>query len=91
MPRRKRPDSPRCARLRRGDTNGSVDVFVRNRSTGRTRRVNVSTTGVQAQGPAFRGTISADGRFVTFHSAAPNMVDGDTNGDSDVFVRGPLQ
>ena len=31
--------------------------------------------------------MSADGRFVAFDSAASNLVAGDTNGVSDVFVR----
>jgi hypothetical protein len=31
--------------------------------------------------------MSADGRFVTFHSNASNLVDGDTNSAVDVFVR----
>ena len=31
--------------------------------------------------------ISADGRFVAFYSEATNLVPGDTNGASDVFVR----
>jgi hypothetical protein len=32
-------------------------------------------------------TISGDGRFVAFVSAAPNLVAGDTNGELDAFVR----
>ena len=32
-------------------------------------------------------SISADGRYVAFVSSATNLVDGDTNGVSDVFVR----
>jgi Tol biopolymer transport system component len=71
-----------------GDTNGKPDVFVRNRATGTTRRVSVSSSGAQANGwwsgfPA----ISADGRYVAFESNASNLVAGDTNGGSDVFVR----
>src|SRR5439155_1170129 len=34
--------------------------------------------------------ISADGRFVTFTSAASNLVSGDTNGADDVFVHDRL-
>jgi len=33
-----------------------------------------------------RADLSADGRMVAFNSSAPNLVPGDTNGDSDVFV-----
>jgi Tol biopolymer transport system component len=74
-----------------GDTNGSYDVFVRDRSRGVTQRVSVGRDGVQANhgSPALFGTpvISADGRYVAFLSKASNLVAGDTNNDWDVFVR----
>ena len=73
-----------------GDTNRSPDVFVRDRGTGRTERVSVRTDGRQAGRSAAGSTepaISGDGRYVAFTSAAPNLVRGDTNGASDVFVR----
>ena len=70
-----------------GDTNGTLDVFVRDRQTGTTRRVSVGPGGVQGNGDSFDPAISADGRFVAFTSDATNLVPGDTNGASDVFVR----
>ncbi len=71
-----------------GDTNGSLDVFVRDRRSGTTRRVSVSSTGAQANGfGSFAPGLSADGRFVAFVSDASNLVPGDTNGISDAFVR----
>ena len=73
-----------------GDTNGSFDVFVRNRWTGKTKRVSVSSAGAEGNNDSFSPSISADGRFVAFHSFASNLVGGDTNGFGDVFVRGPL-
>ena len=69
-----------------GDTNGSFDVFVHDRSTGVTSRASVASGGAQADGYSARPAISADGRFVTFDSGAPNLVAGDTNGATDVFV-----
>jgi Tol biopolymer transport system component len=69
-----------------GDTNDSWDVFVRDRRTGRTERVSVSTGSGQGRGGSSSPTLSADGRFVAFHSHASNLVPGDTNGRSDVFV-----
>jgi Tol biopolymer transport system component len=75
-----------------GDTNGIGDVFVRDVRAGTTSRVNVSDSGVQANtGPNNDGysgsvTISADGRYVAFHSGASNLVPGDTNDTQDVFV-----
>ena len=38
-------------------------------------------------GPSFAPTLSADGRYVAFSSEASNLVPGDSNGSSDVFVR----
>jgi Tol biopolymer transport system component len=71
-----------------GDTNGSLDVFVRERRAGTTRRVSVSSTGVQANGlGGFAPSLSGNGRFVAFVSDASNLVPGDTNGVSDAFVR----
>lgn len=78
-----------------GDTNGVRDIFVHDRMTGTTTRVNVDSTGAQANGfsnLSFNGgqAISADGRFVTFHSSAPNLVADDTNGVQDVFLHDRL-
>ncbi len=69
-----------------GDTNQSDDVFVRNRTTGRTHRVSVSSTGVQANGTSSRPDVSNDGRYVVFDSSASNLVPGDTNNRTDVFM-----
>ena len=68
------------------DANGSTDIFVRDRNIGVTTRVSVSSAGVQGNGDSKWPSISADGRFITFASSANNLVDGDTNGSSDVFV-----
>jgi len=69
-----------------GDTNGVSDVFVHDRQTGATTRVSVATGAVQANGNSFLPALSSDGRFVAFHSTATNLVAGDTNGGTDVFV-----
>jgi Tol biopolymer transport system component len=70
-----------------GDTNGIADIFVRDRQNGTTERVNVATGGAQANAENGDPSISADGRFVAFQSDASNLVAGDTNGVTDVFVR----
>ena len=70
-----------------GDTNGAEDVFVRDRSAKTTERVSVGPGGVEANSGSSVGSISADGRFVTFSSDASNLVSGDTNGEQDTFVR----
>jgi Tol biopolymer transport system component len=73
-----------------GDTNGILDVFVRDRLLGQTRRVSVDSGGAQAigdEGSNFGGIVtSADGRFVAFTSNVSNLVNNDTNGVEDVFV-----
>jgi len=69
------------------DTNGIVDVFVRDRVRGTTTRVSVATRGAQANQRSSEPAISANGRYVAFSSDASNLVRGDTNGSSDVFVR----
>ena len=73
------------------DGNGTYDVFVHDRETGRTARVSESSSGAEADGISGSPAISADGRSVAFGSAAANLVPGDTNGRCDVFVaRNPL-
>src|SRR5439155_7441870 len=69
-----------------GDTNGATDVFVRDRQTGMTARVSVASDGTQANNVSSYPALSADGRFVAFQSDATNLVAGDTNGTTDVFV-----
>jgi hypothetical protein len=70
-----------------GDTNGKFDVFVHDRQTGVTQRVNVASDGAQAEGDdSGQAVISADGRYVAFQSFADNLVPGDNNGFGDVFV-----
>jgi Tol biopolymer transport system component len=73
------------------DTNLYQDVFIRDRKTGRTGRLNVRSGGAQADNHSSvysnGSPISANGRFVVFASLADNMVAGDTNGVTDIFVR----
>jgi len=69
-----------------GDHNRAGDVFVHDRRTGETSRVSVTSDGAQGNGHSFSPSISADGRFVAFVSEAANVVRGDTNGATDVFV-----
>jgi len=69
-----------------GDTNGTEDVFVKDRVTRDMQRVSVPSAGGQADSESGHASISADGRLVAFHSDAGNLVAGDTNGTTDVFV-----
>lgn len=70
-----------------GDTNNYDDVFVHDRQTGQTTSLSVAIGGAQATGASLNPTISPDGRFVAFESTAYNLVPGDTNGWTDIFVR----
>jgi Tol biopolymer transport system component len=63
------------------------DIFVHDRRTGRTEAVSVTADGRTGDRGGSHPAISADGRYVAFDSASSNLVPGDTNGVSDVFVR----
>ncbi len=70
-----------------GDTNGVQDVFVHDRTTGATVRASVASDGTQADDRSYSPSLSGDGRYVVFRSRATNLVSGDTNGVSDVYLR----
>jgi len=76
------------------DTNNQQDVFLRDTCTGApagcipsTIRVSVANDGSQASGSSTLASLSSTGRFVVFSSGAANLVQGDTNGFFDLFVR----
>ena len=75
-----------------GDGNPFQDVFVRDRRTGVTEIVSRSTTGTAGNGDSISPSISGDGRYVAFASAATNLLPPgqDTNSSWDVFVRDRL-
>ena len=77
----------KASNLVSGDTNGLWDVFVHDRQTGQTTRASVASDGSQGFDtfPSI-SSISADGRFIAFVSIANTLVNGDTNGSTDVFV-----
>jgi hypothetical protein len=70
-----------------GDTNREWDAFVYNARTKKTRRVSVSTKGVQGNGFSDQVSLSRTGRYVGFASESSNLVSGDTNAATDAFVR----
>lgn len=69
-----------------GDTNHVRDIFLVDRIAGTCQRVSVGPGGVQSDGFSQRAAISGDGRFVSFESDATNLVAGDLNGVTDIFV-----
>ena len=68
------------------DTNGEWDVFRHDRLTGATIRVSVDSAGIEGNDGSAVADISADGRYVLFASTASNLVSGDTNKDTDIFI-----
>lgn len=69
------------------DGNGFTDVFVRDRDLNTTTRVSVDLGGGDANGPSTSPSISANGRFLAFRSAASDLIVGDGNSEWDIFVR----
>jgi Tol biopolymer transport system component len=71
-----------------GDTNGVIDVFVRDLTTGEVERVSVSSDGVQADEYSSSPQISADGRYVGFSSSSTTLVAEELEpGPSHYFIR----
>jgi Tol biopolymer transport system component len=73
-----------------GDDNGRRDVFVRDLHTATTRRIRADITGIGLSVIGPDPVISADGRYVAFHSDAGDLVPGDGNSVLDVFVQALL-
>ncbi len=71
-----------------GDTNGVDDIFVKNLNTGVLTRVSTNSNGEQGNGAdSLYPVFSADGTQIAFFSGANNLVEGDTNGVADIFVK----
>jgi Tol biopolymer transport system component len=77
----------RATNLVAGDSNGAADTFVRDRATGVTERVSVSTSGLQGNNGGYRAALSSDGSLVAFESDATNLIPSDLNHSTDIFVR----
>ncbi|MCC6455955.1 MAG: peptidoglycan DD-metalloendopeptidase family protein [Caldilineaceae bacterium] len=75
-----------------GDTNAVQDLFFYDRQAATISRLSVGADGAQANDRSgdssnrTRPALSADGRFVAFHSAASNLTPNDNNGRVDVFL-----
>ncbi len=70
-----------------GDENGSIDDFVHDTLSGATSRISLTNGGGESDGDSLRPALSGNGLFAAFDSQATNLVGGDTNGFSDVFLR----
>jgi len=72
-----------------GDNNRALDVFVRDLSAGTTALASVSTDGIHSgNGDSFSPVLSADGRYLLFHSKASNLASGSFGaGTENLFLR----
>lgn len=70
-----------------GDRNHAADIFVRDRMLGHTILVSVATNGLAGNAASRAPSISADGAWIAFESDASDLVAGDTNRTTDVFLR----
>jgi len=78
--------SSNASNLVSGDTNNSQDMFVRDMQANTTTLISLASDGTQGDNASYNPSISADGRFVAFSSDATDLVSGDTNGTTDIFV-----
>ena len=66
-------------------------MFVYDRGSDTFVLASVGTDDAPAKGTSSDPSLSADGRWVAFASFAPNLVPGDGNGTTDVFVIMPVE
>lgn len=72
------------------DHNAALDVYLKDTLSGDTSRISSNAIGDAGNGDSYNASLSTNGRFVVFTSQASDLVAGDTNGYSDVFVRDTL-
>jgi Tol biopolymer transport system component len=70
-----------------GTVRETYNVFVHDREGGTTQLVSANATGAAGDGYSFGSAITADGRYVAFMSTSDDLVPGDANGFSDIFLR----
>lgn len=70
------------------DLNGDDDVYLADlENLGTLERVSVSMTGGDGNGKSYDPSVSANGRYVVFTSTSTNLVPGDVEGKTDIFLR----
>lgn len=62
-------------------------VYLLEIATGKNQLVSVDRWGGRNDLPAGHPSVNADGTVVAFESASPDLVEGDTNGVTDIFLR----
>lgn len=69
------------------DGNGSLDLFIKDLTTGAIERVSVNAQGDQWTGDSYWGPFSPDGTKVVFTTNTVSLAVHDDNGAQDVFVK----
>jgi len=69
-----------------GDTNNASDIFAFDSQSNQLIRISVNDAGAEGDGHSFHPMIAANGNAVVFESEASNLVAGDTNVTSDIFL-----
>jgi Tol biopolymer transport system component len=75
--------------LTRDDGNGGIRDVYRTDTTGAVALISRGLGGAASDGPSTNPVLAADGQTIAFASRASNLVLGDANGRSDIFVRTP--
>lgn len=70
-----------------GDTNNKADVFLKDMQIGAVTRVSVNADGAEGNEDSEQPAISADGRYVAFHSLSNTLTADDTNGKMNVYLK----
>ena len=68
------------------DDRHTTDIFRYDRQTGETRIVSLSSAGEYGNNQSEESSVSGDGRYVLFNSSSDNLVPGDDNDETDIFV-----
>jgi Tol biopolymer transport system component len=62
------------------------NIYLRDRQTGKTSIVSISKSNKSGNDDSYSPSLSQNGQWIVFASDASNLVNGDTNGQSDIFV-----
>ncbi|KAB2853360.1 MAG: hypothetical protein F9K46_18465, partial [Anaerolineae bacterium] len=73
-----------------GDGDSINDIYLYDRQTCEVQLISVSTAGLKSNGDSYDPSMSGDGRYIAFESSATNLVTGDTNGETDIFLHDRL-
>lgn len=76
----------KASNLAAGDHNNMYDIFLRDRQEGTTELISRGLQGNAGNMESQRPSISDDGRFIAFESWASDLIEGDDNYQSDIFV-----